>query len=173
MSEISITIKGVDGETATLTAPSDLPLSSVTSSIQSALEKCSASAVRRKAWAENVAGNVAPNWDLDRMGTWGAVDGTVVFFPEITVNQGDLEEVSELVEGDRSVIEGANCFKFQAWDDMTDLAKALTLATLLACYAGAMLTVRYPMDFEIGDVKYCPPPGIARELWEKMKGLCK
>ena len=48
MSEISITIKGVDGETATLTGPSDLPLSSVTASIQSALEKCSASAVRQE-----------------------------------------------------------------------------------------------------------------------------
>lgn len=173
MSEISITIKGVEGETATLTAPSDLPLSSVTASIQSALEKCSASAVRQKAWAENVAGNIAPNWDLDNLGTWGAVDGTVVFFPEITVNQADLEEAGALVEGDRSVVEIANVFRLQAWCEMTDLVKALTLATLLACYTGAMLTVRYPMDFEIGDEKYCPAPGIARELWEKMKGLCK
>ena len=173
MSEISITIKGVKGETATLTAPSEVPLSSVTASIQSALEKCSASAVRQKAWAENVARDIAPNWDLDNLGTWGSVDGTVVFFPEITVNQGNLEEVSALVEGDRSVVEVANCFRFQAWSDMSALEKALTLATLLACYTGAMLTVRYPMDFEIGDEKYCPAPGIARELWEKMKGLCK
>lgn len=173
MSEISITIHGSDGETATLTAPSDLPLSSVTASIQSALEKCSASAVRQKAWAEDVAGNIAPQWDLDRLGTWGAVEGTVVFFPKITVNQGDLEMASEVVEGERSVAECADIFKLQAWDDMTDLVKALSLATLLACYAGAMLTVRYPVDFEIGDAKYCPVPGIARELWEKMKGLCK
>ena len=173
MSEISITIKGVDGETATLTAPSTLPLSSVTASIQSALEKCSASAVRRKAWAENVTNNIAPNWDLDNLGTWGAVDGTVVFFPEITVRQADLEIAGELIGGDRSVVEVANCFWFQAWSDMSDLEKALTLATLLACFTGAMLTVRYPMDFEIGDEKYCPAPGIARELWEKMKGLCK
>lgn len=173
MPEITITISNKDGETATLTAPSDLPLSSVTASVQSALEKCSTSLIRQKAWAENVAKNIAPNWDLDRLGTWGAVDNAVVFFPDVKVTTDDLEEVSEVISDGRSVVEVADTFKLQAWSEMTDLVKALSLASLIACYESARLTVRYPMDFEIGDDKYCPAPGIARELWATMKGLAK
>jgi hypothetical protein len=173
MSEISITIKGIDGETATLTAPSDLPLSSITASVQSALEKCSTSLIRQRAWAENVAKNIAPNWDLDTLGTWGVVDNTVIFFPNTKVTTNDLEEVNAVTIEERSLVEVADTFKLQAWDEMTDFVKALSLAALIACYEGAMLVVRYPMDFEIGDDKYCPAPGIVRNLWEKMKGYAK
>ena len=173
MPEITITISNKDGETSTLTAPSDLPLPAVTASVQSALEKCSASLICQKAWAGNVAKNIAPNWDLDTLGTWGAVDNAVVFFPDTKVNTDDLDEVSAVTSGERSVVEVADTFKLQAWDEMTDLVKALCLASLIACYEGAMLTVRYPMDFEIGDDKYCPAPGVVRDLWEKMKGLAK
>lgn len=172
MSEISITIKDVDGETATLTGPSDLPLSSVTSSIQSALEKCSASAVRQKAWAENVAENIAPSWDLDRLGKWGTLDGTVVFFPYAKVDEYNLLSVQDIVNDDSSVISIGD-YKLQLWTEMTDFVKALSLAVLIACYEKTMLVIRSSMDFEIGDDKYCPAPGIVRELWEKMKGLSK
>lgn len=107
------------------------------------------------------------------LGTWGAVDNAVVFFPDTKVNTDDLEEVSAVISDERSVVEVANIFKFQAWDEMTDLVKALSLASLIACYENAQLTVRYPMGFEIGDAKYCPAPGIVRDLWEKMKGYAK
>ena len=170
---LKITISNKDGETSTLTAPSDLPLPAVTASVQSALEKCSLSVKRQRYWAENVVKNIAPDWDLDNLGKWGAIDDTVVFFPDTKVNIDDLDEVSAVTSGERSVVEVADIFKLQAWDEMTDLVKALSLASLIACYEGAMLTVRYPMDFEIGDAKYCPAPGIVRDLWEKMKGLAK
>ena len=173
MPEITITISNKDGETAILTAPSDLPLPAVTASVQSALEKCSTPLIRQRAWAENVAKNIAPNWDLDTLGTWGSVDNAVVFFPDTKVSTDDLEVVSEVISEERSVVEVADVFKFQAWSEMTDLVKALSLASLIACYEGAMLTVRYPMDFEIGDDKYCPAPGVVRDLWEKMKGYAK
>ena len=173
MPEITITISNKDGETSTLTAPSDLPLPALTASVQSALDKCSVSLIRQRAWAENVAKNIAPNWDLEMLGTWGAVDNAVVFFPDVKVTTDDLEEVSAVISDERSVVEVANIFKFQAWSEMTDLVKALSLAALIACYEGAMLTVRYPMDFEIGDDKYCPAPGVVRNLWTIMKGLAK
>ena len=172
MPEITITISNKDSETATLTAPSDLPLSSVTASVQSALEKCSASVKRQKYWAENVVKNIAPDWDLDDLGKWGAVDETVAFFPTVKVDADDLLEVDTVVDDELSAIQ-IEAYKLQAWSEMTDFVKALSLAALIACYENVQLTVRYPMDFEIGDDKYCPAPGVVRDLWEKMKGLAK
>ena len=162
MPEITITISNKDGETSTLTAPSDLPFSAVTASVQSALEKCSLSVKRQRHWAENVVKNIAPDWDLDNLGKWGAVDDTVVFFPTVKVDADD--ELSDMQ---------SEAYKLQAWSEMTDFVKALSLAALIACYENVQLTARYPMDFEIGDAKYCPAPGVVRDLWEKMKGLAK
>jgi hypothetical protein len=101
------------------------------------------------------------------------VDNAVVFFPDTKVTADDLEEVNAVTIEERSLVEVADTFKLQAWSEMTDFVKALSLASLIACYEGAMLVVRYPMDFEIGDDKYCPAPGVVRDLWEKMKGYAK
>ena len=172
MPEITITISNKDGETATLTAPSDLPFPAVTTSVQSALEKCSASVQRQRYWAENVVKNIAPNWDLDDLGKWGAVDGTVLFFPTAKIDLHELNSVLDLIGDSYSQVQMGD-YTLEAWSEMTDFVKALSLAALIACYENVQLTARYPMDFEIGDDKYCPAPGIVRELWTTMKGLAK
>lgn len=172
MPEIAITISNGEGETAILKAPSDLPLPSITASVQSTLEKCGLSVKRQRYWAENVVKNIAPDWDLDNLGKWGAVDDAVVFFPTVKVDADDLLEVDTVVDDELSAIQ-IEAYKLQAWSEMTDFVKALSLASLIACYENVQLVVRYPMDFEIGDDKYCPAPGIVRDLWEKMKGYAK
>lgn len=172
MFKITITVSKGEGETSTLTAPSDLPLPAVTASVQSALEKCSASVERQKYWAENVVKNIAPNWDLDNLGKWGAVDGTVIFFPTAKIDLHELDSVLELMSDTYSQVKMGD-YTLEAWSEMDDFVKALTLAALIACYENVQLTVHCPIDFEIGDDKYCPAPGVVRDLWEKMKGYAK
>lgn len=172
MPEITITISNGEDKSAVLKAPSELPLPSITASVQSALEHCSASVKRQGDWAEDVVENIAPGWDLNLLGKWGVVDKTVVFFPTAKVDAYDLSSVQDIINDDRSVI-SIEDFKLELWIDMTNFVKALTLSALIACYEKTMLIVRSSMDFEIGDGKYCPVPGIVRELWEKMKGYAK
>lgn len=172
MSEITITISNGEDKSAVLKAPSALPLPAVTASVQGALEECSASGKRQEEWAEDVAGNIAPSWDLDLLGKWGTLDGTVVFFPIAKVAEYDLSSVQDIIKGDRSVISIGD-YKLQSWTEMTDFVKALSLGALIACYEKTMLVIRSSMDLKIGDDKYCPVPGIARKLWEKLKGYAK
>ena len=172
MPEITITICDRKGVTSILTAPSDLPLSAVTASVQSALEKCSASVQRKKAWAQGICEDIAPSWNLTYLGKWGAVDGTVLFFPTAKIDLHELNSVLELIGDTYSQVEMGD-YTLEAWSEMDNFVKALTLASLIACFEKVNLTVRYPMDFEIGDDKYCPAPGVVRELWATMKGLAK
>lgn len=172
MPEITIIISNGEGETATLKAPSDLPLPNITSSIQSALEKCSAQVAYQRSQVKHTLENSVRGWDLDSLGKWGSVDESVVFFPTVKVDAYDLNSVQELIADERSQVQ-IDSYMLETWSEMSDFDRALSLAALIACYEGVMLTVRFPMDFEIGDAKYCPAPGIVRDLWEKMKGLSK
>ena len=172
MSKITITICNGLNETSILRASSDLPLSDVTGSVQAALEKCSTSIQRQKAWAKSICDDIAPSWNLTHLGKWGAVDSTVLFFPTAKIDLHELNSVLELIEDTYSQVQMGD-YTLEAWSEMDDFVKALTLASLIACFEKVNLTVRSLMDFEIGDDKYCPAPGIVRDLWEKMKGYVK
>lgn len=172
MLKITITISNKDGETSTLTAPSDLPLPAVTASVQAALDKCSVSVQRQGAWAKSICEDVVPSWNLNSLGKWGAVDGSVLFFSTANIDLHDLNSVLDLIGDSYSQVKMGD-YTLEAWSEMDDFVKALTLASLIACFEKVNLTVRYPMDFEIGDDKYCPAPGVVRELWTIMKGLAK
>jgi hypothetical protein len=172
MPEITITICNGLNETSILRASSDMPLSAVTASVQSALDKCSTLIARRKAWAKNICEDVVKTWNLDLLGKWGAVDGTILFFPTAKIDAHDLFSVSELIEDTYSQIQMGD-YVLEAWSEMNDFVKALTLAALIACFEKVNLTVHDPLDFEIGDDKYCPAPGVVRDLWKEMKGYAK
>lgn len=172
MAKITITISNEEGDSVVLKAPPDIPLSMLTSSVQCALVDCSAFTKRQRAWSQNVWENVVPNWDLDSLGHWGAVEGSVIFFPTTAVDAHALNSVKEVIEDERAEVE-IGSFKFCCWSDMCNFVKALSLAALIACHERTMLIVRSTSNFEIGDGKYCPVPGVARALWEKMKEFTK
>lgn len=172
INKITVTISSDAGQSSILTVPSDLPFSDITTFVQSALDKCSDSVRWQKAWADDIVATDASFSDLGDLGKLGAVDGTVVFSPTSKVDISDLYAVKELIDDERSVVE-IGSFKLEAWNDKGDFFKALSLAALIACYEDVMLIVRYPRGFEIGDDKYCPAPGIVRDLWNIMKGLAK